>query len=98
MHVMIHTLIQLLMILVERLPHCLTINHDVEGGQKENDKKSRDAVTPDIDTFIVNHKQTSKYLSGSVKIDSISMSDIVIVLHELGSSVVVSNIVFVLSL
>lgn len=53
---MIHSLIQLIMILIERLPHCLTINHDVEGGQKENDKKSRDTVTPDIDTFVVNHK------------------------------------------
>jgi hypothetical protein len=44
------------MILVKRLSHRLTINHDVEGRQKENDENSWDAVTPDVNTLIVNHK------------------------------------------
>lgn len=53
MHVVIHPLFQLFVVVFERLPHWFAIYHDVEGEQEENDENGWDAVTPDVDTFIV---------------------------------------------
>lgn len=46
-------------------------------------------MTPDVDTFIVNHKQTSEYLTRGVEVKTISMGYTVIVFHVVRSSLIV---------
>lgn len=41
-------------------------------------------MAPDVYAFVVKHEQTSEYFFWSIKINPVSMSDMVIVLHKLG--------------
>lgn len=85
------------MVFIERLSHRLTINHDVKGYKQEDDENGWNTVTPNVNAFVVDHEQTSQYLPCCGKIDSISMRNIMIVFHEIRSSMVVSDVVFILT-
>ena len=50
-------------------------------------------MAPDVDALVVKHKQASEYFSGSIEVDSISMSDVVVIFHVARSCLVVSNVV-----
>ena len=53
--------------------HGLSIHHKEESRNEYKDEDGRKTVTPDVDTLIMNHKQTPEYSSGCVKVDSVSM-------------------------
>ena len=46
-------------------------------------------MTPYIDTFIVQHEQTANNSPGSIEVDPISMSDVLIISGELGCDFIV---------
>ena len=49
-------------------------------------------MTPDVDTFVVDHEQTSHDPSWGVEVDPISVSDVLVVPHKLGSLCIVTNV------
>jgi len=91
--VVVYAVLQVAVVLVERFAHGLTIDHDVEGEEEEEDEEGGDAVAPDVHALVVQHEQTLENSPGGVKVDAVAMGDVVIVLHELGGSVVVSDVV-----
>ena len=48
-------------------------------------------MTPNVDAFVVDHEEASDNSSRSVEVDAVAVSDVVIVLHEAGSILVVPD-------
>lgn len=48
-------------------------------------------MAPDVDALVVDHEQTSEYLSGCVESDTVSVGDVLVVLHVVRCSLVFSN-------
>jgi len=96
MHVMIYTTLDSFLISLQRSLHCFPIHNKVEGNNEDDDEDSWETVAPDVDTLIVKHKQASEYFSGSVKVDSISVCNVVVIFHVSWSSLVVTNVVLLI--
>jgi hypothetical protein len=92
---MVNSSLDLLLALIHRPPHGLAIDEEDEREQEDHDYNGRQAVTPDVNAFVVNHEQTSQYLFGVVKIDTIPVSYAQIILHECWSSIVISDVMVV---
>lgn len=67
------------------------INDESQGDDKDTDDEGRDAVAPDVDAFVVQHEKTFDNFFGSVEVDSVAMRDMLIILHVLRSSVIISD-------
>lgn len=96
MHVVINSPLNLGLALGHWFLHSLSINEENKRKQKNDDSDGRKAVTPYIDTFIVNHEQTLQYFFGGIKIDSIPMSDVKIILHKVRCCLIITDIVMLL--
>lgn len=48
-------------------------------------------MAPNVHALVVEHKQAPENLLGSVEIDTVPVSDLIIVLHEAGRGLVVAN-------
>lgn len=48
-------------------------------------------MAPNVDTLIVDHKETFKDLLGSVEVDSVTMSNVLIIFHVMRSCMIVAN-------
>lgn len=79
------------MVIFEIPSHRLPVHHQVKSDDEHDQEDRRQAVTPDVDALVVDHEQTSEYLSGSVESDTVSMGDVLVVLHVVGCSLVLSN-------
>jgi hypothetical protein len=63
-------------------------------GQRNNERtnqKGRDAMAPNINALVVDHEKTLEDLFRIVKIDSVPMSNMLIVLHIFRCSVVIPD-------
>lgn len=101
MHVMIHSFLNSLLILIETSLHCLSVHHQIKCYDEHDQENGRETVTPDVHTLVVQHEQAFEYFFGGVEPNPIPMGDVFIVLHEMGSWFVVSykvGISFLLSL
>jgi hypothetical protein len=92
MHVMIHSPLYLILISIHGLSHGFPVDEEDKGEQKNDDDNGWQAVAPDVHAFIVKHKQALQYLFRSIKIDSISMSNVQVILHERRRCLIVPNI------
>jgi hypothetical protein len=72
----------LLFVVVNYFFELVVINHKVKGNHQANKSQERDEMRPDVNTFVVNHKQTFEEFAPRVEIDAVTLMDLVIVLHE----------------
>ena len=93
MHVVVDSTLDPLLVAMQGSLHGFPIHHEEEGRDEDYDEDSRQAVTPDVNAFVVKHKQAPEYFSGSVKVDSISMGDVVVIFHEARGCLVVPYVV-----
>lgn len=48
-------------------------------------------MAPDVNAFVMDHKQAFEYFNGSIEVDSVAMCDVLIVLHVVWSLMVMAN-------
>ena len=95
-HVVINPIFKSILITVEGSTHSSPIDNKVKSGDEDNNENGWDAMTPDVDTFIMDHEEASNDPPWSVEVDPISISNMLVVSHELGSSLVVSNVLLIM--
>jgi hypothetical protein len=67
------------------------INDEGQRNDKDADDEGRDTVAPNVDAFVVEHEKTFDNFFGSVEVDSVAMRNMLIILHVLRSSVIISD-------
>ena len=67
----------------------LAIDDKGEGYDADANNDSCDTMAPNVDTFVVEHKQASNDFFWTVKIDAIAMRDMFIILHVLWGGVII---------
>jgi hypothetical protein len=67
------------------------VNYHQKGEHEYADDKRRQAMAPNIHAFIMDHEKTFKYFNGSVEINPVAVSYMLIVLHIGRSLVIVTN-------
>lgn len=88
---MVNSVLEPLLVLVEAAPHGLAVDHQVKCQEEDDDKYRGQAMTPNVDAFVVDHEEAAEDLLRSVKVDAVAVSDVVIILHEAGGGVVVPD-------
>lgn len=81
----LHLFVNLLAMGIEISPYFLAVDNEEEGEENEDEEDSRQAMRPNIDTFIMDHKETFEYFGRSIEINSISVSYAAVIFHELWS-------------
>lgn len=67
------------------------VNYHQKGEHEYADDKRRQAMAPNIHAFIMDHEKAFKYFNGSVEINPVAVSYMLIVLHIGRSLVIVAN-------
>jgi hypothetical protein len=92
LHVVVDPALKVRLVALEGLADGLTIDHEVEGGDEDDDEDCRQAVAPDVDAFVVDHEEAPDDPARSVEVDPITVSDVLVVLHESWSFLIVPNV------
>ena len=93
LEVVVKASFQLVLVRLHGILHGLGVDDKVERQQHNDNPDGRQAVTPDVHTFIMDHEEAPQYLFRGVKVDAIAMGDIVVILHLVRGSLVVSDVV-----
>ena len=96
-HVVIEAVLQPGAVLMERAAHRLAVDHYVEGEEEEEDEERGEAVAPDVHALVMQHEEAAHYLARGVEVYAVAMGYVVVVLHELRRSLVVSDVLLLLA-
>ncbi len=91
MHIVIDSVLQPRLIVIKGSSHRLSVHQEVKRDDKNNNEHGGQTVTPDVHTLIVNHKQALYDFFSSVEINTISVGDVMIILHVIWSCLIVTN-------
>ena len=70
----------------------MVINHDDKGKEDACEDKKREEMGPDVDTFVMEHEETSDKFSFGCEIDAIAGMNFIVILHVMRSSMIVTNV------
>ena len=81
----LHLFVNLFAMGIEISPYFFAINNKEEGQENEDEEDSWEAMRPNVDALVMNHKETLQYLGRSIEINSIPVSYTAVIYHELRS-------------
>lgn len=67
------------------------IDHQIEGEKQTQDDDCRQKVAPDVDALVVHHEKAAENLARGIEVDTIAMSNVVVILHVAWGNLVVSD-------